>query len=492
MVLTLFDSSMEGNAVSSEFTSAYRLYFAPPAAQGRRKCLVLFFFIQQSPSSTAFSSGQPYGSLLSPRPVQITTSILRMSKVSPEQPDFDFWDFVCCAKCRMPFALDNGSATIPFWLTECGHIICNSHLNPDQSCSQCGAQDIQLAPLQREMEAPMSDWFQPIPLALDSIATAAKFQQENMAAQLRYYTSRHHQYRQLVERLKQTVSELKKANESLQLENERYRSQMDPNNRIPSHSLNGNGKRPMLSMQQFKESSRPRTGSSPHSLNVPLAPNRLTLLPGQQVPELSSHNQQEVNRRPASSRSLEQYAYGPQERDTYHAPPLTHAQTASRIFQRNNQPQNEARQGPHSLHGQNQQVPPTPSRFKPAVTSNAFTSNQANLGQRRQMQMGPPPTPQHARTQNSGQNPMMNSGPSRQSYLPAPPARQSVTSVPSTPSMGQQQAGGAGSRRFFPAASQSSNNFSSVLTSRPSIANASGSGQRTPFVPHAGQKGPFG
>jgi len=52
-----------------------------------------------------------------------------MSNVSPDQADFDFWEFVCCAKCRMPFALDNGGATVPFWLTECGHVICNSHLS---------------------------------------------------------------------------------------------------------------------------------------------------------------------------------------------------------------------------------------------------------------------------------------------------------------------------------------------------------------------------
>ncbi|KAF8969822.1 hypothetical protein BDZ97DRAFT_1792866, partial [Flammula alnicola] len=133
-----------------------------------------------------------------------------MSNISPDQPDFDFWEFVSCSKCRMPFSMENGTATIPFWLTECGHVICNSHLNPDQSCTQCGSQGIQLTPLQREMEAPMSEWFQSISLGLDSIAYAAKFQQEIMASQVRYHRSRHQQLRQFLERLKREVAELKK------------------------------------------------------------------------------------------------------------------------------------------------------------------------------------------------------------------------------------------------------------------------------------------
>ncbi|KAF8892492.1 hypothetical protein BD779DRAFT_1509345 [Infundibulicybe gibba] len=65
-------------------------------------------------------------------------------------PGFDFWEFVHCTRCRLPFS-SGSNPTIPFWLTECGHIICNSHLNADQSCATCGAQKIQLVPLQREV-----------------------------------------------------------------------------------------------------------------------------------------------------------------------------------------------------------------------------------------------------------------------------------------------------------------------------------------------------
>ena len=55
------------------------------------------------------------------------------SVISPAQQDF--WEFVSCGKCHLPFVNDGaadgsaGGPTIPFWLTECGHILCNQHLS---------------------------------------------------------------------------------------------------------------------------------------------------------------------------------------------------------------------------------------------------------------------------------------------------------------------------------------------------------------------------
>jgi hypothetical protein len=45
--------------------------------------------------------------------------------VTAQLHEFDFWEFVDCGKCRLPF--QNGA--MPFWLTECGHVICNNHLS---------------------------------------------------------------------------------------------------------------------------------------------------------------------------------------------------------------------------------------------------------------------------------------------------------------------------------------------------------------------------
>ena len=44
--------------------------------------------------------------------------------------DLDFWDTVDCAKCHLLYAPEHGpSPPVPFWLTECAHILCNSHLS---------------------------------------------------------------------------------------------------------------------------------------------------------------------------------------------------------------------------------------------------------------------------------------------------------------------------------------------------------------------------
>jgi hypothetical protein len=83
--------------------------------------------------------------------------------------DIDFWEFVACSRCHLQFISEPGRPPqVPFWLTECGHVVCNNHLSElvfvlqrsvfltrkrdaDQSCAQCGAQSIQLVPLQREV-----------------------------------------------------------------------------------------------------------------------------------------------------------------------------------------------------------------------------------------------------------------------------------------------------------------------------------------------------
>ena len=49
---------------------------------------------------------------------------------SSQHPDFDFWDFVHCALCRLPFTPEPGAPPqVPFWITECGHVVCNNHLS---------------------------------------------------------------------------------------------------------------------------------------------------------------------------------------------------------------------------------------------------------------------------------------------------------------------------------------------------------------------------
>lgn len=93
-----------------------------------------------------------------------------MSHLSASKPEYDFWDYVNCARCHLSYASDVGGPQVPFWLTECGHVLCNNHLSQsrlllavshlssrklsidsDRSCAQCGSRDIELVSLQRQV-----------------------------------------------------------------------------------------------------------------------------------------------------------------------------------------------------------------------------------------------------------------------------------------------------------------------------------------------------
>ncbi|KAF9075165.1 hypothetical protein BDP27DRAFT_1212959, partial [Rhodocollybia butyracea] len=192
-------------------------------------------------------------------------------------PDFDFWEFVACNRCQLPLSSPSGP-TVPFWLTECGHVICNNHLSPNQSCSQCGSPGIQLIPLQQDMEPPMSDWFKSASHVLDSAAYTIKFQQESMAAQIRNLQARYQQQRTYIEKLKRENTQLREilATQGQDLHHDRLQIES-------SSYLNHNGKRQKI------DALRPPTSSSPRSVATPVGPNRITLPPGQQPPQLSSN-----------------------------------------------------------------------------------------------------------------------------------------------------------------------------------------------------------
>ncbi|KAK7020508.1 RING-type domain-containing protein [Favolaschia claudopus] len=430
-----------------------------------------------------------------------------MSNVSAAPAEFDFWEFVSCSRCQLPFASGSG-ATVPFWLTECGHVVCNTHLNMDQSCAQCGMANIQLVPLQLEMEAPMSEWFRSIPHALDTVAYAAKFQQETMAFQIRYFKARQQQQRALIDKLKHETAELKKLNEILAHENAQFRQHLGYRDGVdgelePSDDLNHNGKRPMNDADPY----RPKTSSS-RSAATPLGPNRLTLPPGHQPPSLSSNRVEDPeprlhphtrlppppqaasnNHRPGSSRFLEQYSYIPPSTQQYHTQALSHSQTAPRRAKQN---QNEQ---------PSQALPRGSTRFKPAQGTAAPSNQEHGVGRlvqkvqnqpthhdSRLRNMGPPPTPQQVRLPTEApplstrrNNTSMHSNgrslPPSQRFVPPAPVNQQRF-MPSTSSGVPQHFSGDSRGPVVSGASRA------VMNARP------GGGQRVPFVPHA--SGGFG
>ncbi|KAF9265461.1 hypothetical protein L218DRAFT_997428 [Marasmius fiardii PR-910] len=225
--------------------------------------------------------------------------------MSTPQTEFDFWEFVTCSKCQLSFLSGPDTVgNVPFWLTECGHIMCNNHISPssvflvfppnvqmtlesDQSCAQCGAKGVEFLPLQREPDPPMSEWFRSVPHMLDSVTYAAKFQQEAMATQIRTLKVRHQQQRLYIDKLKRQIAELQRMNESLQHQlhpSYAHEGSMEYGGE-PSTFVNANGKR---SIGSSMKDDRSPTTSSPRRMSTPIGMNRLTLPPGQRPPHLSS------------------------------------------------------------------------------------------------------------------------------------------------------------------------------------------------------------
>lgn len=63
-----------------------------------------------------------------------SASSLSLAMSNP-QAEFDIWEFVSCAKCHLPFSADPAAPPlVPFWLTSCGHVLCNNHLSLSSSC----------------------------------------------------------------------------------------------------------------------------------------------------------------------------------------------------------------------------------------------------------------------------------------------------------------------------------------------------------------------
>ena len=113
----------------------------------------------------------------------------------------------------------------------------------DQSCCECGAQRIQMIPLQREvcllhfaalpvpeilqkLDPPMSNWFCSVPHAMDTISYSIKarqsifrcclmtevyqFQQDMLISLIRYLREKAAQQRDVLLRNKQEIEELKR------------------------------------------------------------------------------------------------------------------------------------------------------------------------------------------------------------------------------------------------------------------------------------------
>ncbi|KII88354.1 hypothetical protein PLICRDRAFT_698749 [Plicaturopsis crispa FD-325 SS-3] len=347
----------------------------------------------------------------------------------------------------------------------------------------------------------MSDWFRSVPHGFDAVANAAKFQQETMASQIRYYKAKYAQHRALLERFKAELPNakaLKREVDELRAENNQLRQYAGYGPRHqegaqPSDSFNSNGKRPMTASRRLRRS-HGGTSSSPHSNGIPVGPSRLTLPAGQQAPSLSAH--QEDNRasagasggnssdsyqhqieRPGTGRFIEQYAYAPPQTQQFQAQVLSHAQAAPlrQAHARGAPEQHRRTMLPPTQQANTNLVPgrqtqgggpystprpgPPPNRDRRSMAPPSMPPPMQAQGQPRLLQSNSvQATPQsNRRLQPAGSN----------RFKPPGTAQRFV---PPTPSTNQQ--------RFMPALGPSSGSRA------PSRAAAPG-GQRMPFVPGA-------
>ncbi|KAF8877636.1 hypothetical protein BD779DRAFT_1557131 [Infundibulicybe gibba] len=426
-------------------------------------------------------------------------------------PGFDFWEFVHCGRCRLPFSSDSGP-TIPFWLAQCGHIVCNTHIHPDQVCTICGMQKIRLVPLQREMDPHMMEWFRPIPEALDAAANAAKLQQETMASLIHYYKTKLQQYCVSIGRLTGEINELKRANACLAGKKHQFHQQdFAPEKPHSNQMLNSNGKRPLVEPYPHDRdyTTRPKTISSSSSATL-IGPARLTLPPGQHTPKFTpsrhhawtTHNESQLQRPRALPQAQDkqdksnyliqrQYSYIPPSTPQFRPVPLAHTQATPKAHKL--QPSTT----PQPMRTNLGTFNPTSSsssgfqRFRPATalgptsSSGAMTSGSNNRSKARSRHgnMGPPPTPQRFQQQNASLR--SESGP------PAAPSRPTTNRFLSP----AQRFATAGSNQGFQAQDLQrmdtpfvggNNSGISTPRSRPSsqaTRPVTGGGGRMPFVP---------
>ncbi|EJD02446.1 uncharacterized protein FOMMEDRAFT_168904 [Fomitiporia mediterranea MF3/22] len=390
-----------------------------------------------------------------------------MDQTQTAQEDFDIWEFVTCSKCQLPFSQDGVSGpSVPFWITECGHVLCNSHLNPDKSCPSCNAQNIELMALQKEMPPPFSDWFCSLPYKLDALAQAAKFQHERMASAARYYKTRYEQYRSTFSRLKNEIAQvkaLKKENVALKSEITRLRGgstdhqQQDmQRQQEPAPFVNVNGKRRILDNQVYT--------SSPRSIHTPAGPSRITLPPDHDLPPplaqlgaLGTSNSVDGSRQrssnplqpPGSSHFSQQYAYN--------APQSQHMQMPSQQVLSYEQ-QAPTRQRVRQNDGQLMLPPPTPSQGRQAngLLQSRQTQRLATTRLAEQMHIGQY-THQIQQSQTSGPENAQSSG------------------------TGQQRSTGQDSRRFVPPTA--TNSFTTASRSSLHLVPQTPNGARHRFVP---------
>ncbi|KAG8738436.1 hypothetical protein FRC12_016759, partial [Ceratobasidium sp. 428] len=124
----------------------------------------------------------------------------------------NIWNYVHCSVCMVLFLPPNRPNPVPdmpFWVTDCGHVICNNDLKADQSCSACGTTGITCVPLQQHnMPSPLSQWFVPMAETHERMAAAATVQYNMLTELIEHYKNKYGSAKIMIARLQAEVKAL--------------------------------------------------------------------------------------------------------------------------------------------------------------------------------------------------------------------------------------------------------------------------------------------
>ncbi|KAL7410649.1 hypothetical protein BDY24DRAFT_398840 [Mrakia frigida] len=335
------------------------------------------------------------------------------------EPSHVFTDFLACEVCWRDFNLEDQTQQIPFWITSCGHSLCDDHgVDPtNPRCTKCGTEGITTELFGPNLSSEVAAYFSPAADSLETVAGAVKYQQQYLFNLVLFFKDKVVKQKGVLDEVKGRLAagqESARRVQELEMEVGRLRSKLDQRtNRIgppsfPGSSVDGDGRKRIRDVGMHSDPTHHRAPSSAGSLHNALPPHRVSIQPSKRNPSaaaaatVSSHVVNGVRDpgpsggggrsrgnenggmdvvRPASG--LGQYAYNPNRRAS--ATPVQRSQSDANAFQQQHQQQQQQHQvvqlppllprNPSRL-GHHSSAAPIPSRSQ--ATSRA--SNQATAG----------------------------------------------------------------------------------------------------------------
>lgn len=219
--------------------------------------------------------------------------------------DSGIWEYVHCSVCMVLFLppdRPDRAPDIPFWLTECGHVVCNNHLKADQSCAACGTTNVNIVALQRNMSAPLSEWFRPLSESYDTLVMASRVQQNMLMELVRHYRQKYEGAKGIVHKLQAEVSALRSQQEAQQAFRPASRPSAShfPLDQRPIHDSgyssghSSTSKRRRIEMETEYAIGQ-ASGSSPRSIVTPVGQTRYTMEPGGESTRVAHANGSATN-----------------------------------------------------------------------------------------------------------------------------------------------------------------------------------------------------